>query len=70
MEFERNVGGRDRLIRGLLAVVSVLIAVRALRRGDSKRGVAAAVFALGFGFNAAVCFCGTNQLLGVDTTED
>ncbi len=70
MEFERNVGGRDRLIRGVLAVISTMIALWALRRGDRKRGVVAVVFALGLGFNATVCFCGTNQLLGIDTTED
>ena len=69
MELERNVGGRDRLVRGVLAVVLTLVAVRTLRSGNRKLGLVAVVGALGFGFNATTCFCGTNRLLGVDTTD-
>ncbi|PSP99813.1 DUF2892 domain-containing protein [Halobacteriales archaeon QS_4_69_31] len=64
-----NVGGRDRLVRALLAVVFTVVAVRALLAGHRKRGLLATVGALGFGFNAVTCFCGLNAALGIDTTE-
>ncbi|MFB6156351.1 MAG: YgaP-like transmembrane domain [Haloferacaceae archaeon] len=69
MDFERNVGGRDRVLRALVAVALVAVAGIALRAG--RRGVAtvAVVGAAGLGFNAVTCFCGLNALLGVDTTE-
>ncbi|MFQ3283584.1 MAG: hypothetical protein ACI9TI_001194 [Natronomonas sp.] len=69
MSFTKNVGGRDRLVRGLLAVVLTVVALRRLKRGKRKAGVLAAVGALGFGFNATTCYCGTNEALGIDTTE-
>lgn len=69
MNIKPNVGGRDRLFRAMLAVVSTIIAVRALRSGRASVGVVAAAGALGFGFNAVTCFCGVNQALGVDTTD-
>jgi len=66
---KQNVGGRDRLVRALLAAVLTVVAIR--RFEDGKRTVAAlaAVGALGFGFNATTCYCGTNEVLGIDTTE-
>lgn len=70
MDLETNVGGRDRLVRGLLAVVLTIVAIRTLRSGKRKTGLLATVGALGFGFNATTCFCGTNRLLGIDTTDD
>jgi hypothetical protein len=66
---ERNVGGRDRLARAVLAVVLAVAAVRAFRDGRRSAGLIAAVSALAFAFNATVCFCGLNRLLGVDTTD-
>jgi hypothetical protein len=66
----KNVGGRDRLVRTLLAVVLTLIAVRSLRSGKRKAGLLAVVGALGFGFNATTCFCGLNKTLGIDTTDE
>lgn len=70
MSIKKNVGGRDRLVRGLLAVVLTVVAVSRLKRGKRKAGVLAAVGALGFGFNATTCYCGTNEALGVDTTDE
>ncbi len=67
---EKNVGGRDRLVRGILAVLLTVVAVNTLRNGRRKTGLLALVGALGFGFNAATCFCGTNKALGIDTTAD
>jgi hypothetical protein len=70
MGSRKNVGGRDRLVRTLLAVVLTVVSVRALRAGKRKTGLLAGVVALGFGFNATTCFCGVNRLLGIDTTAD
>jgi hypothetical protein len=67
---ETNVGGRDRLVRTLLAAFLTVVAIRALERGKRTTGLLAAAGALGFGFNAVTCFCGLNEALGVDTTED
>ena len=69
MSIRKNVGGRDRLARGLLAAVLTVVAIRTLKSGKRKRGLLAAVGAIGFGFNATTCYCGTNEALGIDTTE-
>jgi hypothetical protein len=63
----RNVGGRDRLVRALAAVLLSVLAVDALRGGNRSGGALAAAGALAFGFNATTCFCGLNQALGIDT---
>jgi hypothetical protein len=67
---EKNVGGRDRLVRALLAVALTVVAVSTLKKGKRKTGLLALVGAVGFGFNATTCFCGLNQTLGIDTTSD
>lgn len=66
----RNVGGRDRLVRTVLAVVLAALAVTRLRSGNRSTGLLAGVAAVGFGINAVTCFCGLNALLGVDTTGE
>lgn len=66
---ERNVGGRDRTVRAILAVILAALAVRALAKGRRGRGTLAAVAAVGLGVNAVTCFCGVNRVLGVDTTS-
>jgi hypothetical protein len=66
---ERNVGGRDRTGRAVLAVVLGVVAVAALTSGKRAVAVAATAGALGFGFNAVTCFCGLNAALGIDTTD-
>lgn len=70
MDIESNVGGTDRLVRGILAAVLTVVAVTALRRGSRVTGLLAVTGALGFGFNAVTCFCGINETLGIDTTDD
>lgn len=70
MEPDQNVGGRDRLVRALLAAVLSVLALRWLKRGKKGRGLLAGVGALGFGFNATTGYCGANDALGVDTTTD
>jgi hypothetical protein len=70
MDLPSNVGGRDRLVRALLAVLLTLGTVRLLRSGRRRLGVLAALGAVGFGFNSVACFCGVNEALGIDTTDD
>jgi len=67
---EKNVGGRDRPVRALLAALLTVVAVSTLRKGKRTTGLLALVGALGFGFNATTCFCGLNQTLGIDTTDE
>ena len=70
MDLERNVGGRDRLLRAALAAALTVVAVIAARRGNRAVALLAALGALGAGFNAVTCFCGLNAALGIDTTGD
>lgn len=67
--FDRNVGGADRLLRAALAVAFAALAAWALAEGRRALGVVAGLAALGTGFNAVVCWCGVNRLLGLDTTR-
>jgi hypothetical protein len=70
MALEKNVGGRDRLVRAVLAAVLAVVAVGTLQDGRRTIGLLAGVGALGLGFNATTCFCGLNEALGIDTTRD
>jgi hypothetical protein len=70
MSSDSNVGGRDRVVRALLAAVLSVVAVSKLRNGNRAVGLLAVVGALGFGFNASTRFCGLNAALGIDTTTD
>lgn len=70
MSPDSNVGGRDRLVRAVLAVVLSAVAVRKLRNGNRAVGALAVMGALVFGFNASTRFCGLNAALGLDTTTD
>lgn len=70
MSTKQNVGGRDRQIRTVLAVLLSVVAVRTLTSGKYKTGLLAAVGAAGFGFNATTGFCGLNETLGLDTTSE
>ncbi|CCQ36583.1 DUF2892 family protein [Natronomonas moolapensis 8.8.11] len=70
MSVSKNVGGRDRLVRGVLAAVLTVIAIKTLTSGRRRTAVLAAIGALGFGFNATTCYCGTNEALGIDTTGE
>ena len=70
MDLDANVGGTDRLLRALGAVLLSIVAVRALTAGKRTSGLLAAVGAIGLGFNATTCFCGVNKTLGIDTAEE
>jgi len=67
---ESNVGGRDRLVRALLAAFLTVVAISTLKKGKRKTGLLALIGAVGFGFNTTTCFCGLNKTLGIDTTSD
>jgi hypothetical protein len=67
---EKNVGGRDRKARALLATLLGIIAIGTLIKGNRTLGFIATVGAIGFGINAVTCFCGLNETLGIDTTEE
>jgi hypothetical protein len=67
---KKNVGGRDRLARALLAAVLTIVSIRALRMGRRATGLLVGIGALGFGFNAVTCFCGVNRALVIDTTSE
>jgi hypothetical protein len=69
MELQQNVGGRDRRARATLAVLLAGLGAYALLRGRTNLGGVAVLAAVGFGFNAVTCFCGVNEVLGVDTTD-
>lgn len=70
MELTRNVGGRDRQARGVIAVLAGTVALWALWTGAGVLALVAGVTAVGLGVNAVTCFCGLNRALGIDTTED
>jgi uncharacterized membrane protein len=67
MALEKNVGGRDRTVRGVVGASLVAVALGALLTGRSSAGVVAGVVGAGLLFNAATQFCGLNALLGIDT---
>lgn len=69
MPDQKNVGGADRVLRALLAVVLTVVAARALKSGSRSKGLLAGLTAVGLGFNATTCFCGLNATLGIDTTD-
>lgn len=67
---DKNVGGTDRRLRAVLAVMLAVVAVSALRNRQYSRLAVATVGAVGLGFNAVSCFCGLNRALGIDTTDE
>ncbi|SDJ40963.1 YgaP family membrane protein [Natronorubrum texcoconense] len=64
----RNVGGFDRVLRGVLGIWLVVIAVAAYSEDKRERAAIAAVAGLGLLQNALTGFCGGNLLFGLDTT--
>ena len=67
---ERNVGGSDRIVRGVLGIWLVVVAAAAYRNGARERAAIAGIAGLGLLQNAVTCFCGGNYLFGIDTTTD
>ncbi|MFB6165248.1 MAG: YgaP-like transmembrane domain [Haloarculaceae archaeon] len=67
---ENNVGGLDRTVRGILAVVLALVALRSLTSGKRATGLLAVAGAAVLATNYRTRFCGVNRALGIDTSED
>lgn len=69
VHFEKNVGGTDRLVRGVLGATLLLAGLAAWT--SDYRVVGALVLAVGLGLlvNAVTQFCTVNALLGVNTCE-
>lgn len=65
--FERNVGGLDRIARGLLGTVLVAVAIGAVLANRRSMAVAAGLGSAGLLFNFATGRCGANKLLGINT---
>ena len=57
-------------MRAVFAVVLAGLAIGLVGSGRRAVGVVAALGAVGLGFNAVTCFCGVNEALGIDTTDD
>jgi hypothetical protein len=65
-----NVGGFDRVLRGVLGVWLVVVALAALRVGRRTTAAVAGIAGAGLLQNAATGFCGGNWLFGIDTTGE
>lgn len=70
MDLPRNVGGRDRLARAALALGMTALTIGFFRSGRRTLALVAVAGAVGLGFNAVTCFCGVNEALGIDTTDE
>lgn len=67
MAFERNVGGIDRIVRGVLGVWLLAVAVGAGLDGQRGKAFAAGIASAGLLFNVVTGWCGANAVLGVDS---
>ncbi|QSW99971.1 YgaP family membrane protein [Haloterrigena alkaliphila] len=67
---QRNVGGTDRIVRGVLGIWLVVMSAAAYQDGKRERAAIAGIAGIGLLQNAWMRFCGGNFLLGVDTTGD
>jgi uncharacterized membrane protein len=67
MALQKNVGGTDRLARGVGGTALAVLAIAAYATGRGPVALVAALAGAGLLFNAATQFCGVNALLGIDT---
>ncbi|ELY52490.1 YgaP family membrane protein [Natronolimnohabitans innermongolicus] len=65
---QRNVGGIDRIVRGVLGIWLLVVAAAAIQQRAYQRAVIAAIAGAGLLQNVATGFCGGNFLFGLDTT--
>ena len=65
--FERNVGGFDRIARGMVGTCLVAVAFGAFLADRRSMAVVAALGSVGLLFNFATARCGLNKLLGINT---
>lgn len=69
MALKRNVGGRDRQVRGVLGGVLLLAGLAGWTSDYRIAGALALAVGLGLLANAVTQFCTINALLGVNTCE-
>lgn len=65
--FEKNVGGVDRIARGILGFGFLVITIGAFVVGRRSTAVAAGVASAALLFNFTTGRCGMNKLLGINT---
>lgn len=65
-----NVGGIDRVLRGVLGIWLVVVAFAALHVGRRTTAAIAGIAGVGLLQNARTGFCGGNWLFGIDTSRD
>ena len=70
MNLPRNVGGLDRIVRGVLGVWLVVVALAAYLDDRRTTATVAGVAGTGLLQNAVTGFCGCNALLDIDTTSE
>lgn len=63
----RNVGGYDRIVRGVLGIWLLVVAVAAFLDDQGIKAATAAVAGAGLLVNWTTRFCGGNALFGIDT---
>lgn len=68
LNIQQNVGGFDRIIRGVLGIWLVVVAVAALLDNRRVTAITTAIAGAGLLQNAVSGFCGCNALFGIDTT--
>lgn len=68
MDYPKNVGGADRIIRGVLGIWLVVVALAAYLDGQRVKATIASIAGIGLLQNAWTQFCGCNMLFGIDTT--
>ena len=67
---QQNVGGIDRVLRGVMGIWLIMVALSALQSGQKTRSMIAGIAGIGLLQNAGTGFCGVNQLFGVDTMHE
>ncbi|MFC6716539.1 DUF2892 domain-containing protein [Natrialbaceae archaeon GCM10025810] len=65
----RNVGGYDRIVRGVAGTWLLAVGIAAYLDGQRERAAVGVIAGSGLLFNAIFRFCGGNLLLGIDTTD-
>lgn len=68
MDMPQNVGGVDRIVRGVLGIWLVVVAVAAVLDNRRMTAAIAAIAGAGLLQNAMTGFCGCNAVFSIDTT--
>ncbi|WP_247002542.1 YgaP family membrane protein [Halosolutus gelatinilyticus] len=66
---KRNVGRRDRIVRGVLGIWLLVVGYAAYLDDEHERAVIAGIAGFGLLTNVVLGFCGGNLVFGIDTTD-